>query len=250
VNCNFSDESDISDVIEVSLNPGTECYCTPIYTIGCTSNDRISNVSLIGESESLDNDSACSDNAYGDYTDLTPPDLALGETYTLSVSTDYSSPSWEDARACVDYSGNGMFDDNEEIANTNDNVLPDGTQEFDFTVPEDVDTGNYRMRVRLVYSGGSDIDPCSQESYGETEDYEVEVIQLEDCEGTPTAGTAEDDEFNVCPNMPITLAVDGASAPANGLDRIWQSSPAGEDDWTDIENAHANTYVYEEGIDE
>src|SRR5699024_8941253 len=81
-------------------------------------------------------------------------------------------------------------------------------------------------------------------------DYEVEIIELEDCEGTPTAGTAEDDEFSVCAGNAFTLSISGASDPANGLERIWQSSPAGEDDWADIEDAHANTYVVEEGIDE
>src|SRR5699024_10945089 len=71
-----------------------------------------------------------------------------------------------------------------------------------------------------------------------------------DCEGTPTAGTAEDDEVSVCAGNAFTISISRAADPANGLERIWQSSPAGEADWTDIEDAHATPYVVEEGIDE
>src|SRR5690625_4025100 len=247
--CNNDDATDISDILSVTLKPGNECYCTPIYSTGCTSNDRISNVTLVGESEIIDNDSGCSPNAYGDYTDLTPADLAPGETYTLLVTSDYSSPTFEDVRVWIDYNNNGNFEDSEEIANTNGNGLPsNGTGEFDFTVLETAEPGNYRMRVRLVYSS-SNIDPCDSATYGETEDYTVEVIELEDCEGPVTAGTIEDD-FDVCAGNSFTVSVSDASDPANGLVRQWQSSPAGEDDWADIEGAHSNTYNVSEGIEE
>src|SRR5690625_206960 len=193
IECENNQQVDFSDVKTVTVKPANECFCIPTYSTGCSSNDRISNVTLTGESNTINNDSGCSPNAYGDYTDLTPADLAPGETYTLSVSTDYSFPSSEDVRAWIDFNGNGVFEDDEEIANTNGSGLPgSGTGDFEFSVPENTEPGEYRLRVRLVYSSSS-IQPCGSASWGETEDYTVEIIQLEDCEGPVTAGTVADD---------------------------------------------------------
>src|SRR5699024_7974054 len=74
-------------------------------------------------------------------------------------------------------------------------------------------------------------------------------LALDDCEGTPTAGTVEP-EMSVCSGIAFTLSSEGATAPANGLDRIWQSSPAGEDDWTDIEGSNSSNDLFEEVITE
>src|SRR5690625_4940308 len=245
VTCNDTD-SDTSDILSVTLKPGNECYCTPTYTSGCNL-DKITNVSLSGESNGIDNDSGCSPNYYGDYTDLTPADLAPGETYTLSVSTDYSSPTFEQVKAWIDYNDNGFFEDDELIADTNGAGLPGGTGNYDFIVPENTEPGNYRLRVRMVYVSSPTYDACNNQTNGETEDYMVEIIQLDDCQGPVTAGTIEDD-FDICAGNAFSISVSGATAPANGLVRQWQSSPAGEDDWTDIEGAYSNSFNVADGI--
>src|SRR5699024_61079 len=246
------DDPVYSDVVSVTLKPGNECYCVPEYTTGCTSGDRISNVTLEGESEILNNDSTSSEKSYGDYTedsDVSTPDLVPGETYTISVSTDYSFPSSESFRVWIDYNNNGYFEDDEEIAYVQ-GMDGSGTSEVEFTVPEQVEPGNYRLRVRLVYGSSADIDPCGSATYGETEDYMVEVLELEDCTEPVDPGIVVEPELNVCTGSAFTIAVTDASDPANGLTRQWQSSPAGEDDWTDIEGAHSNSYVIQEGIEE
>src|SRR5690606_33048978 len=88
VTCTLSDQSDVSNTIAIGLNPASECYCTPIYSFGCNSGDRITNVSLQGESASLNNTTTCSANSYGDFTNLTIRVLFPGETYAITVSTD------------------------------------------------------------------------------------------------------------------------------------------------------------------
>lgn len=55
-------------------------YCVPTYTYGCD-DDMITNVSLIGESITLNNSTGCSASGYGDYTSLAVPDLVAGNTY-------------------------------------------------------------------------------------------------------------------------------------------------------------------------
>lgn len=37
--------------------------------------------------------------------------------------------------------------------------------------------GTYRIRVRMAWLGGDDIEPCINKSYGEAEDYAVEIIE-------------------------------------------------------------------------
>src|SRR5690606_28482612 len=103
--------------------------------------------------------------------------------------------------------------------------------------------GEYRLRVRLVYGSDMDFDACSHDSWSETEDYLVEIIDLSLCAGTPEAGTANNDEMSVCATLPFIISVEGASEPAEGLSRIWQSSPAGANSWTDVAGATAANYT-------
>src|SRR5690625_439260 len=249
IECENNEEFDFTDPVTVTVKPTNECYCTPVYTTGCISNDNITNVSLTGESESIDNDSECSENAYGDYTDLTPADLAPGETYTLSVSTGYSSPTSEQVRAWIDFNQDGQFSEEEEIANSQGDGLEGGTGNFEFEVPENIVPGDYRLRVRLGYSTSAPTyDACESVNYGEAEDYMVEIIQLNQCQDPVSAGEPEETDLNVCANIPFLVAITGASNPADGLTRQWQSSPTGEDDWTDIENANSNNCTVSEGI--
>ncbi|MEY4571032.1 MAG: hypothetical protein RLZ10_225, partial [Bacteroidota bacterium] len=55
------------------------------------------------------------------------------------------------------------------------------SNQFTFTVPSTATTGAVRMRVRISYSvvadGGAPIDPCAVATYGETEDYTVNITQ-------------------------------------------------------------------------
>src|SRR5699024_137987 len=141
-----SGTSETTDPIEINLTPGEECYCIPEIMVGCILGDRISNITLSGETIELNNDSQCSSGqeGYEDYTndnEINIPDLQQGETYTLSVSTGSITPSEEHVRAWIDYNGNGNFSDNEEIFYTGGEEGLDedtGTTEMEFTVPEDV----------------------------------------------------------------------------------------------------------------
>ena len=250
VYCPASDETSYSNVMSVTLNPVvTDCYCLPSYTYDCGSGDLISNVSLTGESVAIDNTTDCSPAGYGDYTDMPAPDLAPGETYGLSVSTTYGSPTYEQVRAWIDYNLNGVFDADEMIAASAGAGLPDGSSTFNFTVAEGLVPGNYRLRVRMVYTSSDlDFDACGNQSFGETEDYMIEILELPGCSGTPEAGTVDLSELSVCANFAFDLSVTGASDPADGLTRVWQSSPAGENVWTDIPGASSTTYTVAGGI--
>src|SRR5690554_6182313 len=223
------------------------CYCIPEIEYGCDNDNNISNVSLSGETVDLDNTTGCSPDAYGYFADLDQPDLAPGELYTLSVSTSYYSNANQQAIAWIDYNKDSEFQENEIIGNTNGGGMDNAN--FDFIVPEGLDPGSYRLRVRMVYGSAAPTwDACQMGSEGETEDYKITIIELDDCVGTPTAGTVLTEDDSYCAFSPIVLVANGASEPANGLSRIWQSSPTGTDTWTDIEGAVSPTFVLQEGI--
>src|SRR5699024_3052029 len=153
----------------------------------------------------LNNDSGCSGNAYGNYTDLTPADLAPGETYTINISTSSFYPDENSVAAWIDYNQNGTFEEDERIGSTEFDGMGDGTVDFEFTVPEEMEADEYRMRVRLIYSGYEIPDPCIDEYYGETEDYTIEIINLDECEGPVSAGNVIENAIIVCANTPFTL---------------------------------------------
>jgi len=155
-------------------------YCTPTYSSGCSLDD-LNDVLLSGATVTLSNlNSGCNGAGYTDNTAMNAPDLAAGLTYTISVGTTYSSPSSESVRVWIDYNNNNVFDANEVVAEFNG--LSAGLTSLPFTVPATATLGIKRMRVRLVYTSiASAIDPCSSETYGETEDYNVEIIAAPSC---------------------------------------------------------------------
>jgi hypothetical protein len=241
------DTADISTWATKSFYLG---YCLPSYIYdGCLDGDRISNVTLQGESITLNNNSTCSPNNYGNYTGLSGPDLAPGNTYNISISTDYDSPIDEKAKAWIDYNKDGVFSENELIANTGAAGLAGYTSNFSFTVPIGLTAGDYRMRVRIayVYDASPTFDACSNIGYGEVEDYTISIIQLDNCTGTPNAGTVTSPIY-ACSNENFVLSTLGATAPADGLTGIWQSSPAGMNNWIDIAGATSVNYTMTGGI--
>src|SRR5699024_4254005 len=161
--------------------------------------------------------------------------LFIGEAYTASL-TSGSGYGSHGAAIWIDYNDNGIFEEHEMVTYIT-SMSESSTVDFPEFVVEDY-PGTHRLRVQYTHNvEGDELDPCEvSTNYSETEDYMVEIPTLEDCEGTPTAGTVET-EMAVCANVAIELSAEGASDPAGGLDRIWQSSPAGENEWTDIEGS-------------
>ncbi|HRP89176.1 MAG TPA: GEVED domain-containing protein [Edaphocola sp.] len=216
INCSNSGSSDSSNVIAITLNPANQCYCTPIYTTNCAVGDDISNVTLTGVTTNINNSTGCSPNGYGDYTaTVAPADLNPGDSFDLKVSTSYGSPTSEDATAWIDYNQNGAFDTNEVIFNTGTSGLASGGTTQTFLVPATQAAGLYRMRVRVIWLGTTPLDPCAQATYGETEDYMVQIGPP--CPlTTPTLGA----DTTICANDPITL--DAGTQPA-GATYAWSN---------------------------
>lgn len=62
------------------------------------------------------------------------------------------------------------------------------------------------------------------------------------CDGTPTPGTPTSNMTSVCGDDNFILSIDEAASGIPGFEFQWQSSPEGENDWTDLEGETGQTY--------
>jgi len=154
--------------------PGDYCLPDPLL---CDDGDVIFNVTFAG----IDNDSDCSPNGYGDYTEtVSPAEVEAGQSYEISMTI---GDGWyEKVSMWIDFNDNGTFEESERY----DVVEGDmgGTLSNTIAIPADVADGLYRMRIYLSAAGAQGeypTDPCVDEPtemYGEIEDYMVKVGDL------------------------------------------------------------------------
>lgn len=242
VSCN--DQTAVSDIIEIQLFPHhEECYCTPF---GNNSNYFISNFTTTGGTENISNNSGSfSEDGYGNFTDMA---VSQKQGYTIDFEVELSGGNGGGFRIWVDWNNNGELDPNTEVAyhSTDYGTTHSGTIE----VPLDAAPGPNRMRiVNHFMLFDADIDPCVMTHFhGEFEDYTFNIIELEGCDGTPSAGTPAETQVSVCPNYDFPVSVEGSSELSAGLTSVWQSSPAGEEEWADVEGATQAEFIIENGI--
>jgi len=260
VTCPTSGSSGTSNTVAVAQSNFNTCYCPA--TVSYTLNDEITNVTL----GSINNTTACASlsgtqgtatgfpDINSDFTAsaVPVPSLMQGVSHQLSVtmSSCGATSTTRECKAYIDYNQNGLFTDaGEEII-----VYPHGnpgntahTVTVSFNVPLSAPTGTTRMRILLGQALGSIVSPCAVlNSYGEVEDYMVEIVQAVACSGTPTAGTATG-PASVCPNNNFNLNV-SLVAIGTGITLQWESSPAGAGTWTPITGATNTVHTVTGGI--
>ncbi len=148
-------------------------YCDPTYSNGPGTVDQITNVTL----GTLNNISAGSSSPYYTfYNAVTIPDLT--QSTTASVSITFNSDPNQYSAVWIDFNQDGNFDASEGFLSSG-NAGSNGTISINIPIPASALTGNTRMRVR----GGDDSalstsQACgaSNSTYGETEDYIVNII--------------------------------------------------------------------------
>jgi len=181
-------------------------YCVGSYTVGTswlggsyTNNDYVQSVNISGafgtsintnfgatnNNSGLPSNLPCLVSNFGPGCDFTshPPDYELwapipGRTVVLTQGAVYNialqAGTWvsnNNIAAFIDYNRDGDFvDPGEKLYQVNCNA--NQILNFNFTVPAAGYTGVTRMRVREVFAN-SNIDPCSQYTFGEIEDFTI-----------------------------------------------------------------------------
>ncbi len=186
VTCTNSGLTATTPAVYIDMDVPLNCYCTPTYTTGKTDGDLISEVSISGTTL-LNNTGTAPVNPAYTYFPPNPPsntqtaDLQAGTTYNINVT--YGSYSSQNAAVWIDFNQNGIFETSERVGYTiSSSSTAFQTVSFPITLPCNPTPGTYRMRVRDVYgTTGSSIDPCLNYFYGETEDYDVNILPPPPC---------------------------------------------------------------------
>ena len=168
----------------------------PTITNSCTQSNFGSSEANFSDDEeifnvtfgSLNNTSNCSSiapgpgsikNMYSNYTgSLLTPTISVGNTYMLSVTlSECGTYSYTGGvSAYIDYNANGVFTDQGENVWNNPNcdfTFGGTTYSSNILIPANTTLGYKRMRVIAAYSGT--MSPTGSYSYGETEDYCIEI---------------------------------------------------------------------------
>jgi hypothetical protein len=144
-------------------------YCTP--SMDCSYGDGLQ----LFQFANINNPSECE--GYGDFTNLST-DLEQGTEYLLTVTTGYGSQYlnvWIDFNDDLEFSQDELIVDGYVIAM--DEAAGSFTETLNFLIPENANLGSHLMRAKTNWSGPVPTDSCVETTYGETEDYMVEIIE-------------------------------------------------------------------------
>ena len=235
-----------SSPVAISITDFMTCYCTP--NEGSTDDEEITNVTL----STLNNSSTCDIAAtgagsvaavYGNYTDLPATNLFqdIPVSGSLTIGSCGTYPYSSGAAIFIDYNHNGLFTDAGERVWSNGSTanianVPASIVSASFTPPLTSLPGLTRMRIISSWNiSGNNILPCTSPSYGEVEDYIVNIVAPP---AAPAPPIATNDGSCI---LGETISMVG-TAP-EGVAYYWQTTANG----TSLDNSASTWIVYASG---
>ncbi|MEQ1734530.1 MAG: GEVED domain-containing protein, partial [Bacteroidia bacterium] len=220
----------VSNVIKLTPNTSTyACYCSSAANntidddIGAFSFGAFNNIQSV--TPALNNPTSV--NTYTNYTNLGPIQVQQGATSLVSI-TQINSAGYYNCTATVyiDFDHSGTYDAGEDVYTGNssnvNNVITGA-----ITIPDSALTGITGVRVVLVEGFPNS---CGAYSFGETEDYLININVAVPCAGTPTAGTLNITDTMVCAGTNLNLVLAGNTQGA-GITTEWETSADGLTGW-------------------
>jgi len=228
--------------VAIALTGFLDCYCASNAT--SAADEEISNVTV---GTVLNNSSTCGTLApgpgsivsqYSNYTTLTPASLIQGESYPISVTQTSCGGAWGNILgAWIDFNQNGLFTDAGEQILLGAYLTGNQTATGNFTVPVSALSGITRMRVVSVES--TVVSPCGTYTWGETEDYYVNILgPCDPALFTPPLASADDPDATVCGTQTSQLTAfdfNGVTNPSY----LWYNAPVGG---TLLQNSTSNFF--------
>ncbi|MFP4471213.1 MAG: GEVED domain-containing protein [Bacteroidales bacterium] len=144
---------------------GLDAYCTP--SANCIFGDGLG-IFLLGDINNTA--SGCSPNGYGDFTNL-ETSLDAGMSYELTVASGYSDNF---LNIWVDLNQNEIFEANELLIDGFPMDIAGEIYTTQLTIPEGTLQGPTRLRAIATWINPAS-DPCSVSTFGEIEDYTVNI---------------------------------------------------------------------------
>ncbi|MCB0791275.1 MAG: hypothetical protein KDB97_05880, partial [Flavobacteriales bacterium] len=192
VTCANDPTPGMSNPLAVPMNPFYTCYCNSAFT--SVTYEFITNVTYAG----INNSSAGNTGGPVNYTSQVAT-VYTGTSNQIAVTVDPDALDY--IYAFIDWDQNGILNDPGEVYTIASSINTAGPHTLNITVPGTAMTGQTRMRVMIDYNNATP-NPCRNATYGEAEDYTVDV-QMATC--TPPVATIIRDDSN-CPNF--TLSAD------------------------------------------
>jgi hypothetical protein len=187
--------------------------CIPSISNAC--DEYIGGVQL----NTINNTSSCTAGGYIDYGNISTT-LAKGTAYSATITPGVigqANPGAypnDEIAIWIDYNNDMDFNDvGEQVGYVL--VGAGWSNVFNFTVPMSATTGALNMRVRISFSPDGAIDPCAVSTYGETEDYTVNITAASGLQGLNA------DLVSIYPNPTennITIALGELAKETNQID--------------------------------
>jgi hypothetical protein len=231
------------------------CYCPSIPT--STIDEEIFSVTVNGATNAYNCTTVAPGpgsilNRYSNFYTLGPlTTLIPGTTVPFTIQEDECDGPTYYNNGCavwIDFNRNGVFTDpGEQVYVENALSQSPRTISGNFTVPVTASPGLVGMRIIVAenYSGTA-LQPCMTYTYGETEDYIINIAPNTPCAGTPDAGSASSSKLNVCAGENFILSLTGSTI-ASALGYRWQSSTDNVN-WSDIAGATSIFYTTNQSV--
>ncbi|WP_158281192.1 GEVED domain-containing protein [Dyadobacter jejuensis] len=144
---------------------------------------------------------------YSDYTTLVAAPI-FNQLATIPFSVQIASSYNTHTAIWIDYNHNGTFESaSERVFQTTGGNFGSYTLTGSFTIPITALTGNTRMRVITSYGSTPLNSGCENYSYGETEDYLVNIVIPPACSGSPIQTNTIATQNEACPTVSFTFSL-------------------------------------------
>ncbi|MDX1350318.1 MAG: GEVED domain-containing protein [Putridiphycobacter sp.] len=155
-----SDNNQSNDTLATAVENSN---CAP--TSNCQFGDGITQFQL----GTINNPSGCTPGGYSDYTSIST-DLLVGYSHNVSISSAFS-PQY--VTMWIDYNDNFFFESSEKVISA---FQFSNTGTTAFAIDANEPLGMHLIRVKAADNANDTGDPCADFTYGETQDYSVELI--------------------------------------------------------------------------
>lgn len=173
-----------------TTSSGGITYCT---SAGTTTYEYINKV-LLGTI----NNTSGNNSGYGNFTGIST-NLTAGAANSITLTPGFSSSSYREYWAVfIDYNRDGVLNGSGETVATGNGTAAISKS---FTVPATAKNGATRMRIVMHY-GSSRTNPCGSYTYGEVEDYTVNISG-----GTGFAAIASTADDAMAANKTVNISI-------------------------------------------
>ena len=252
--CTNSGLTSYSTSLYETINGGGPCACLtyPSSSATSTADDEIFNVTF----GSLSNSSSCGVAApgpgsaasmYSNYAGyLTAPNMYKGTSYPLSVTVGMCGGfSYQGVvTVYIDYNANGVFTDAGELVYTSPYTffaVGGTTVSTTVNIPMTAAVGIVRMRVIEVESSFGAASTGTY-TWGETEDYCINILAPPPCSGTPAPGNTLTSSSAVGSGQTVNLSLQNNTI-GTGVTYQWQTASSSTGPWTNVAGQTNSTYT-------